>query len=296
MLWKRFVSCPSLAAACLAVAVAGSGSAWADTAAAQKDNQLATILEAQPAEVKNRYAARHPAETIAFFELKAGDTVIEALPGGGWYSGILYPHLGENGVLIGANYPRRIFERIGFDADRVQRMMDRHTNWPGKIKAAAVAKGGALELYTMTEMPARLDGKADKVLFIRALHNIYRFDKDTGDVKTVLAEAFRSLKPGGLVGVVQHRAPESASDDWANGSRGYLKQSKVIADFEAAGFKLVESREINANPKDRPSGKDRVWRLPPSLRGPEKNSPEWRKNKEIGESDRMTLKFVKPAA
>ena len=83
------------------------------------------------------------------------------------------------------------------------------------------------------------------------------------------------LKDDGLVGVVQHRAPESASDEWADGNRGYLKQSAVIAMFEEAGFQLVASSEINANPKDKPGADDIVWRLPPSLRG-SKDDPELR--------------------
>ena len=101
------------------------------------------------------------------------------------------------------------------------------------------------------------------------------------------------LKDGGLVGVVQHRAPESASDEWANGSRGYLKQSAVIAMFEDAGFQLVARSEINANPKDQPGEEDIVWRLPPSLRTSQEN-PELREAMlAIGESDRMTLLFRK---
>lgn len=261
----------------------------------QVNEALAAVLAAQPAEIKERYAARNPGETLTFFDVKQGGVVIETLPGAGWYSGILHPYLGEQGKLIGAHYPLGVIERFGFDKDRLQSMLDRNANWPKATLTKAVSKGGEIDSFNMTEMPERLNGVADNVLFIRSLHNLSRFNKDGSYLDKAIAEAFRALKPGGIVGVEQHRAPETASDTWADGSNGYLKQSKVIAAFEAAGFKLVAASEINANPKDRPTETDNVWRLPPSLRGLEPNSDKWRANKEIGESDRMTLKFMKSA-
>lgn len=282
----------------LALATAVPATASAGEAAAPKDVQadsaLMDVLAAQPAEIKQRYAARHPAETLTFFDVKKGDTVIETLPGGAWYSGILHAYLGESGKLIGAHYPRAVFERFGWDKDRLQKTLDRDANWPKEVLSKTVGKGAAIDSFNLSEMPDRFNGSADKILFIRSLHNLARFNKDGGYLDTALAQAFKSLKPGGIAGVVQHRAQESASDTWADGSKGYLKQSMVIAAFEKAGFKLVEAREINANPKDRPTENDNVWRLPPSLRGLEENSDAWRANKEIGESDRMTLKFMKP--
>ncbi len=259
------------------------------------NKSLEAILAAQPAGAKERYAARHPVETMNFFEIRNGDTIIETLPGGGWYSRILHPLVGETGKLIGAHYPLSLFERFGWDEKRLKSVIDRNANWAKTIASEAVAKGGEIDTYTMTEMPDRLVGVADKILFIRSLHNLNRFGKQAGYLDASLAEAFRALKPGGIAGVVQHRAPESASDEWASGSKGYLKQSYVIAAFEAAGFKFLQASEINANPKDRPSGDDSVWRLPPTLRGSKKDSAKWREYKEIGESDRMTLKFVKPS-
>jgi predicted methyltransferase len=255
---------------------------------------LGTVLAAQPAEIKARYASRRPAETLSFFEVQPGDIVIETLPGGGWYSGILHPYLGASGKLIGAHYPRGLYERFGWDQERLQSAVDRDAGWPKATVSKAVAKGSEIDSFTLTEMPDRLNGTASKVLFIRSLHNLNRFGKEAGYLDKVLAEAYRVLKPGGIAGVVQHRAPESASEKWADGSNGYLKQSTVIAAFEAVGFKLVEASEINANPNDRPAETDNVWRLPPSLRGVEKNSAKWQEFTNIGESDRMTLKFVKP--
>ena len=134
------------------------------------------------------------------------------------------------------------------------------------------------------------------VLFIRALHNLNRFSAgETDYMGDTLAETYRILKPGGIVGVVQHSAPDANNDDWANGSNGYLKTSAVVAAFEAAGFELEASSDVNANPADVPSEEDFVWRLPPTLAGTEEGTPERDANAAIGESNRMTLKFRKPA-
>ena len=108
-----------------------------------------------------------------------------------------------------------------------------------------------------------------------------------------LSKTHDLLKPGGIVGVVQHRAPETADDEWANGSAGYMKQSNVIAAFDAAGFDLVKKSGVNANPKDKPTSEDVVWRLPPSLSGVGDNETLKAERMAIGESSRMTLLFKK---
>ena len=249
MFWTRMTS-SLVATAVLTIAV--SHAALADTAGSSAggkvaDKRLADILVAQSAETKSRYPGRRPAKTMSFCQIQEGDTVIETLPGSGWYSRILYPYLGKSGRLIGAQYPLSLFKRFGWDDTRLQTVLDRDKNWAQSIKNESVAEGGAIKAYTMTQMSKRYDGSADKVLFIRSLHNLNRFGDETGYIKDTLNEAFRSLKPGGVACVVQHRAPEAASDGWANGSNGYLKQSVVIAAFEAAGFKLVETSEMNAS-------------------------------------------------
>jgi len=274
------------------VAVAESSTqAKSGTAA---NDRLGSILEAQPADNKARYSARRPAATMSFCEIKVGATVIETLPGGGWYSRILYPYLGKQGRLIGAQYPTSLFKRFGWDDERLQRVLNRDKKWSQSIIADSVADGGAIETYKMTAMPDNLVGKADNVLFIRSLHNLNRFGAETGYLKDSLAEAYRSLKPGGIACVVQHAAIKTTSDDWANGKNGYLKKSLVVAAFEKAGFELVEDSNLHANPKDRPSETESVWRLPPILRGADAVSEKRRAYEAIGESNRMTLKFVKP--
>lgn len=128
-------------------------------------------------------------------------------------------------------------------------------------------------------------------MFIRALHNLARFNNDIGSLDNALAASYKVLKPGGIVGVVQHQAREDRSDEWAAGSAGYLKKSFLIERMEKAGFEFVEESDINANELDQAKEGDIVWRLAPSLRG---SAETMEARKAIGESNRMTLKFKKP--
>ncbi|UCH46471.1 MAG: methyltransferase, partial [Betaproteobacteria bacterium] len=141
-----------------------------------------------------------------------------------------------------------------------------------------------------------LNGTADAVFFPRVLHNLARFQaQGRGNYLDVaLADAYRLLKPGGIMGVVQHHARDEMPDDWATGANGYLKKQFVIEQMEAAGFEFVAESDINANPKDQPTTEDFVWRLPPTL-VTSREDPELRQQmRGIGESNRMTLKFRKP--
>ncbi len=258
--------------------------------------KLAAVLDAQPDEVKARYGARNPAETMAFFGIEPGMKVAEALPGGGWYSKILLAYLGEEGALVGAHYPDVIWSSFGFGEEWAATRIEGTNNWPTQAAEWGVEGAAKIKSVRLTEMPAEADGMLDAVLFIRALHNLNRFSTEEADyMGDTLAEAYRVLKPGGIVGVVQHQAPEGNSDEWANGSNGYLKKTALVAAFEAAGFELVGDSDLNANPKDVPTEEDFVWRLPPSLAGTEEGTPEREANAAIGESNRMTLKFKKPA-
>ena len=136
---------------------------------------------------------------------------------------------------------------------------------------------------------------ADAVLLIRAMHNLARFESRGGYLSAAIQNTFDILKPGGVVGIVQHQARDQMPDEWADGSKGYLKKSFVVDLMREAGFELVEESDINQNPKDQPNTEDIVWRLPPNLTT-SKDNEELRKSMElIGESNRMTLKFKKPA-
>jgi predicted methyltransferase len=258
--------------------------------AAAADGDLQSILAARSAEDKARDVYRNPAETLAFFGVEPGMSVVETLPGGGWYTRVLVPHIGPEGRLHGAAYSVDIYRRIF--GDRWEARRERIEGWPARFPGEAAAYSEtppAIDTFTIGEAPEALNGQLDRVLYIRSLHHLNRFEPRLLD--EAAAEAFAMLKPGGVVGVVQHRAPETSSDQWANGDNGYLKPSRVIAAFTGAGFVLDASSELNANPRDRPTEADRVWRLPPSLRADDEATRQ--ANLAIGESDRMTLRFVK---
>ena len=252
-------------------------------------SDLESIIAARDSNDRSRDNYRHPIETIRFFEIQPGMTVVETLPGRGWYTKILVPYIGENGRFFGANYTNSLMERVA--GKRWESWREWSEKWLDTFPVGA-------ESYAMTPpkigafhislAPKTLIGQVDRVLFIRSLHHLNRFDTQILD--DAATEAFSLLKPGGIVGVVQHRAPENSSDVWANGDNGYLKQTRVIEAFESAGFYLVGSIEINANPMDQPTEDDRVWRLPPALSTEDQYKES---NKAIGESDRMTLKFKK---
>jgi predicted methyltransferase len=294
-------------------------------ASAEPDPALLSIIASRSAEDRARDGDRHPAETLTFFQLRRGMTVAEAMPGSGWYSRILAPYLGRGGMLYGVNY-----------ADRMWPMFDRHDHWVRERIAATeewavqlrkytdnviklgemsiedvpaevnvpidralgqyVETGLRVEGFTFGTVPPETAGTVDRFLLIRVLHHLNRFEAAAGTRTQALAVVRAMLKDDGLVGVVQHRLPESAPEAGADGSRGYLKQSAVIAAFKAAGFELVASSEINANPRDVPGPDDTVWRLPPTLATSVNDAALRERMVAIGESDRMTLLFCKSSS
>lgn len=260
---------------------------------ADNNAALIEVIAARSDEEKARDVYRHPVETLTFFQVEPGMTVVEGLPGGGWYTRILANYLGADGALYGVNYPDLIWPllRPG-DAEWVAQRVAATGNFPAEV--ATYTDNGITALgFTFETVPPEVAGTVDRVLMIRALHNLHRFETQAQTLTKALAGIRTMLKDDGLVGVVQHRAPATASAEWADGSRGYLNQAAVIAAFEAAGFELVAESEINANPLDKPSGDDSVWRLPPSLRGNEDDPKKQAEMVAIGETDRMTLLFRK---
>lgn len=221
---------------------------------------------------------RHPAETLAFFGVKPTDTVVEIWPGGGWYTEILAPYLAEKGKLIVAS-------AAGRGSEGITKRLDANPGLFGKVERANFPA-----LLGGTGVPP---GTADAVLTFRNVHNwgggyMHPEKKDYG--KEAFAEMFAMLKPGGTLGIVDHRLPESA-DAAREKSSGYIKVSTVRAMAEEAGFEYVGASEVNANPKDTADWPGGVWTLPPVLA---KGDADRDKYVAIGESDRMTLKFVKP--
>jgi predicted methyltransferase len=218
---------------------------------------------------------RNPAATLAFFGLKPGQTVVELWPGGGWYTEILAPHANAGGGTYWAAAP---WER---GLNRVKEWQGAKPDLYGKIQLAEFPNAG-----TNPKVP---DGSADLVLTFRNVHN-WRFGGADGTA-AAFRQMFAMLKPGGTLGVVEHRLNES-QDTALEEKSGYMKESSVIAFAEAAGFKLAGRSEINANPRDTKDYPKGVWTLPPRFAEGEVDRAKYTA---IGESDRMTLKFVKPA-
>jgi predicted methyltransferase len=257
---------------------------------------LAEVLASQPDEVRMRYVHRHPAETLAFFGIQPGMVVLEALPGGGWYTKILAPYLGPNGTLVGVDYDKAMFPLFGFMSDEALAAKETWPeDWSAEARGWFDGDVATIEAYQFGAMPSAADGTLDAALFIRALHNMARFEDEGGFLSAAMAETYDALKPGGIVGIVQHMAPEDAPDEWANGSAGYLKKSFVIAVMTDAGFEFVDESDVNVNPKDQPTTDDVVWRLPPTLAGTGDDPELAEERRAIGESSRMTLLFRKPA-
>ena len=258
-------------------------------------DRLAAALAAQPAEVQARYRYRHPQETLEFFGIKPGMTVVEGLPGRGWYTKVLLPYLGAEGRVIGANYSLKMYPLFSFATEEfMARQRAWLTDWAVGAEEWRGEDGASLDAFHFGAMPDEHVGVADAVFFVRVLHNLARFESE-GDFLTVaLADAHAVLKPGGSFGVVQHHARDNMSDTFSDGSHGYLKKSFVISAAEHAGFEFVAELDVNANPADQPGDEDIVWRLPPSFFTSADN-PELKAEYEaVGESNRMTLKFKKP--
>jgi len=269
-----------------------SGTALAGGADTER---LASVLAAQPEETQARYQYRHPRETLEFFGIAPGTVVVEALPGAGWYSKVLLPYMGSEGRLIGADYSLDMYPLFGFfSEDQLEKKKTWVQDFPAGAEEWAGEDGAAVSAFVFGLMPEEMKGTADAVLFIRALHNLARFEKDGGFLTTALQNAYDVLKPGGIVGVVQHQARDGMPDEWAGGQHGYLKEGFVIERMTEAGFEFTGAIDINFNEKDQPTDSDIVWRLPPSL-ATSKDNPELKAQLEaIGESNRMTLKFRKP--
>mgnify|MGYP000973765462 CR=1 FL=1 len=228
-----------------------------------------------------RDAYRHPGQTLAFFGISPQQTVVEITPGGGWYTEILAPYLAANGQYIAAVVdPQALPEGARDYPQRARAGLEK------KFAEAPEQYGKARIVGYDPKAPVfGPAGSADLVLTFRNVHN-WRM---AGQAEGMFKGFYEVLKPGGVLGVVEHRA---ASDVPADDKTGYVGQAQVIALAEAAGFKLDASSEINANPADTRDHPNGVWTLPPTNRHDEADKAKYQA---IGESDRMTLRFVKPS-
>ncbi|MEQ7865371.1 methyltransferase [Xanthomonas sp. WHRI 8393] len=223
---------------------------------------------------------RHPGQTLAFFGIKPTQTVIEITPGGGWYSEILAPYLRDKGKYVAAVVdPAAVPEGRGRDS--AQRGRDELEK---KFAAKPEVYGKPSFVSYVPKTPSfGVDNSADLVLTFRNVHNWHM----AGNAEAMFAGFYKVLKPGGVLGVVEHRAK---ADVPADDKSGYVGQAQLIATAEAAGFKLAGKSEVNANPRDTKDYAGGVWTLPPSNNHDKADDAKY---KAIGESDRMTLKFVK---
>jgi predicted methyltransferase len=244
---------------------------------------LQEILKGPWRDPKNleRDAARHPAGTLAFFGVTPHSNLIEVTPGGGWYAEILVPYVTKHGTYTGAviDPAKASSERSKeYYTKANQTLRDKFSAKPDVYgKAQLVAYDPAAPVFGKP-------GSADTVLTFRNVHN-WRMGKQAEG----MFKGFHAvLKKGGILGVVEHRANKDVADD---DKSGYVSEAQVIALATQAGFKLVGKSEINANPKDTKDYAEGVWTLPPSYRLGDKDKEKYAA---IGESDRMTLKFMKP--
>lgn len=224
---------------------------------------------------------RHPRETLLFFGLQPGMTVVEIWPGGGWYSEILGPVLRERGRYYLAQYAVENPKAPAWQREARARQEEKVAAQPALYGKPVFTSFGPPDHLAIA--PA---GSADLVLTFRNVHNWSNQKSDNAAFQAF----FTALKPGGVLGVVEHRAkPETSFERMVK--TGYMTEAYVIKLAEQAGFKLLDKAEINANPLDSTDHPNGVWTLPPIMRG--RLDPE--KYGSIGESDRMTLKFRKPA-
>jgi predicted methyltransferase len=222
---------------------------------------------------------RHPKETLAFFGVKPDSTVVETFPGVGWYTELLAPYLRDKGRLIIA-YPAESVRGI----KSYQEKLAAKPNIYDKVKIVRIGSPAALDIRP----DGANGGGADFVLTFRNVHNWI----DDDNVDAFMKSFYDALKPGGVLGLVEHRAKPGSKVKEAI-DLGYVTEEYVIKHAVMAGFKLDAKSEINANPKDTKDYKGGVWTLPPSFADKEVDRAKYQA---IGESDRMTLRFVKPAA
>lgn len=221
---------------------------------------------------------RHPRETLLFFGLRPDLTVVEILPIGGWYTKIIAPVVQEHGRYIAAMPPAT--------AGNANSENSREAYL--SILTAAPALLDKVQVVDFSPGAKAMvpDGSADMVLTFRNIHNWM----SGGRAEAAFEDMYRALKPGGILGVTEHRGNESVPQD-PRARSGYVNQSYAIKMIESVGFRLVGTSEVNANPRDTKDYPAGVWTLPPTL---SQRDTDRAKYLAIGESDRFTLKFVKP--
>ncbi len=285
------IDCFAIAATLLTLAVTGCASSSMQSRDTSRDSQTqsasamsldAAIAGSQRSErARARDGYRHPKETLQFFDLTPTQTVLEIAPGGGWYTDILAPYLRDSGHLYEAQYLSTSAELAAEDRETDANYRRKLANAPALYGNTVVGtlQAGQFEGFDAHE-------RFDRVFTFRNIHN---WIKD-GQVDANLRAFYGALTHGGELGVEEHRAKPGTTVQQMIDS-GYVTEAFVIEHAQAAGFVLVARSEINANPKDTKDYPHGVWSLPPTYEGGDVGRARYAA---IGESDRMTLKFVKP--
>lgn len=257
-----------------------------DKVAAPTVNADLAAAVANPLRDKDRArdAYRRPADTLAFFQVAPDMKVGEYAPGGEWYSRLLGLYLGPRGKLVGLYFDPT---SGAFNEKSQQGIRDGAAKYPADIAGWSGQPVERFSAFTLDAVPAAEKGTFDRILIMRMMHNLLRWNIADREIK-----AMRDLlKPGGMIGIEQHRAKPDAPYSYTDGSKGYLREKDVIAFMELNGFDYVGSSMANANPKDPANWPGGVWTLPPSLSGAKDEDKA--RLQTIGESDRMTLLFRK---
>ena len=269
-----------LAALSLALSLDAIAQTDAATSAAL-DAALAAPHRSDRNKARDRF--RHPRETLTFFGLRRDMTVVEIWPGGGWYTEVLAPVLKGKGKLYEAQYGST--SPFDYQRQEIAALQDKAKKNPevfGEVQFTA--------LWAPSELAIAPAGTADLVLTFRNVHN-WLAPQYKQDPAKMFGAFFTALKPGGILGIEDHRWPNRKTED-PTAAKGYVSEERVISLARAAGFELAGRSDVNRNPKDTHDHKNGVWTLPPDLSVPPGEDKQ--KYLDIGESDRMTLKFRKP--
>lgn len=263
----------------LLIAVTGCASQNAGRPSSLPELDSILVASHRSAESRARDAFRHPKETLQFFGLKPEMTVVEVWPGNGWYTEILAPLLRDRGRLYTAQLDPSGGEYARTTVDAFRAKLASRPDLYGKVVVTTLAPPPSKEAIA----PA---GTVDIVVTFRNVHNWMMFNWH----REALAAMYAALKPGGVLGVVEHRGnPQLPQDPKA--ASGYVNEDYAIKLIESVGFKLVDRSQVNANPRDTKDYERGVWALPPSYAN---GATDRQRFAQIGESDRFTLKFVKP--
>lgn len=230
---------------------------------------------------------QNPEETLAFFGVEPDMLVVEAIPGDGWFARVLLPYLTPEGGYAAVGYSVDMVARLSRGPLSAQRRQAAE-GWPARYLVETSGFGPSNApveaVFLFGSIPASVRGQADAVLYNRALHHLAR----TGELHNALVDTYDMLKPGGVVGVVQHATQPTTPEDYdVSGTLGYMRQDDVVQAFLDVGFVFEEASEINANPRDPADHAGGSWTMPPTGHSAAVAS--------LGETNRMTLRFRKPS-